>query len=240
MSESGQPIEFDENPPVPIEDYERTIEIASPGYSAMHTMLSACLKSRLMAKTDVNLLVVGAGGGAEIINFCRHNPLWKMVGVDPSKKMLDLAQRKVKDFGFSNQVSWVNGYVSDLPISPEYDAATSILVMQFLPNDGKKSNFLKEIFRRIRPLGSFVLVDVIRDREDVKFEEMIQFVRSYRDIMGVPENVHIKAMEAFSKGVYPLSEEGELELLRNTGFVNIIRFYTGMWINGWIATVPEK
>jgi len=54
--------------------------------------------------------------------------------------------------------------------------------------------------------------------------------------MGMPLEKHLETMAAFHQGVYPVSESRTLNLLQQAGFSKILRFYTGLWVGGWIAT----
>ena len=47
----------------------------------------------------VEILIVGAGTGAEILELGKTNPGWRFVGVDPAKAMLDLAKEKIETVG---------------------------------------------------------------------------------------------------------------------------------------------
>jgi tRNA (cmo5U34)-methyltransferase len=61
-----------------------------PGYDDMLRMAGLLAAER--APADASILVVGAGGGAEIATFARLQPQWRFVGVDPAQPMLDLAR----------------------------------------------------------------------------------------------------------------------------------------------------
>jgi len=43
-------------------------------------------------------------------------------------------------------------------------------------------------------------------------------------------------LETVNKGVYPISEPRVFKLLQQAGFENIMKFYTGLWVGGWVAT----
>lgn len=231
---SNQTINFDTNPPVAANEYNNLVEMAMPGYSAMHTMVKAILKCRL--PENAHLLIVGAGGGTEILRLSQGNPQWKILGVDPSSNMLAIAQQKIEQNSLSQQVSLFNGYVQDLPLTPLFDAATSILVMHFLPDDGSKLTFLQNIAQRLNSSATLFVVDVFGNKDTPEMEERISFVAAYRQEMGMPYEKHLEMMKPFNNGVHPVSEAREEELLQQAGFGNIMRFYTGLWVSGWIAT----
>lgn len=228
-------IDFDSNAPIRGNEYDETIKKALPGYEAMHTMVSACLKSRSNSYGVSNVLVIGAGTGFELIHFALKNPEWEILGVDPSANMLAIAQQKIESEQLSSRVKLFTGYTQDLPATPIYNIATAILVMHFLADDGSKLAFLENIAQRLQPSASFVLVDAFGEKGSFESEQTIAFVQSYWQETGLPSQKAEELLHAFAS-VYPVSEMRVIELLQQAGFRNIIRFYTGLWIGGWIAT----
>jgi hypothetical protein len=94
---AAQPTECDVKPPLPVAEYEHTVKSVNMGYEFILTLTYAFL--RALRKPDLDLLVVGAGGGAEIERFLPDNPGWRVCGVDPSQEMLDLAAVKAERLG---------------------------------------------------------------------------------------------------------------------------------------------
>ncbi len=68
----------------------------------MHQMVLACLRAKLPG--EANLLDVGAGTGMELISFAKGNSGWQVLGIDPSENMLAIAQNKIQQHGFFEQV----------------------------------------------------------------------------------------------------------------------------------------
>jgi tRNA (cmo5U34)-methyltransferase len=93
-----------------------------PFYETIHTAINAILRAVLGAESE--LLIVGAGTGAEILELGKTNPGWRFLGVDSAKPMLDLAKEKIDAAGLTNRVSLINGFLRDFPIGKLYDGAT--------------------------------------------------------------------------------------------------------------------
>lgn len=231
---SQQTIDFDANPPIATNDYDSMARIALPGYEAMHAMALACLRSHLPA--TANLLVVGAGTGMELVRFGKANLQWQMLGVDPSANMLAIAQEKIEQQGLSERIKLFQGYTQDLPTTPLYDAATCILVMHFVPDDGGKLALLQSIAQRLHPEAVLILVDVFGEKGSPELNPMISILKAFWEEMGMPQEKRMELLETFNKAVYSIPETRVLELLQQAGFGNAIRFYTGLWIGGWIVT----
>ncbi|BAY43634.1 hypothetical protein SAMD00079811_12140 [Scytonema sp. HK-05] len=231
---SEKTIDFDANPPVGTNEYDNMAQMALPGYEAMHTMALSCLKAHL--SETCNLLIVGAGTGMELVKFGQDNSQWQILGVDPSANMLSIAQEKIQQHGLAERVKLFQGYTHDLPVTPLYHAATCILVMHFLPDDGSKLALLESIAQRLKPSAAFILVDVFGEKGTRELEQMIFILKVFWEEMGMKPERMAQLLETFNKGVYPIPEARELELLQQAGFGNIIRFYTGFWVGGWVAT----
>lgn len=226
-------VDFDKNAPIAGDEYDSIIPQVIPGYEALHQMVLACLGAKLYL--EANLLVVGAGTGMELVKFAKSNSRWKILGVDPAENMLAVAKNKIQQHGLSEQVELFQGYVNDLPQTSVYNAATSILVMHFIPDDGGKLAFLKSIAQRMKSSGTFILVDVFGEKGTNDFEEMIVLVKEFWKGKGVSEAKEAEILETMENGVYPISENRILELLKEAGFDKVIRFYTGLWVGGWMC-----
>jgi tRNA (cmo5U34)-methyltransferase len=228
-----QAINFDANPPLTSSEYDEMARMALPGYEAMHTMVLSILKYHF--PDTANFLIVGVGTGMELV-YAQSNSQWQMLGVDPSEKMLGVAQTKIEQYQLSGRVKLVQSYTHDLPSAPLYDAATSILVMHFIPDDGGKLAFLQSIAQRLKPSATFVLVDVFGDKDSPEFERIAAYIQMYWQEMGLSAQKRQEIFAALDKGVYTISEARVFELLQQAGFTNIMRFYTGLWVGGWVAS----
>ncbi|AFZ55852.1 class I SAM-dependent methyltransferase [Anabaena cylindrica FACHB-243] len=229
-----QTINFDSNPPVATNEYDTMIQMALPGYEVMHNMTLSVLRASLPEKA--NLLIVGAGSGMELVKFGKSNSQWQMLGVDPSSNMLSIAQNKIEEYGLSAQIKLFAGYTHDLDPNSFYDAATCILVMHFLPDDGSKLALLQNISQRLKSSGTFILVDIFGEKGTQEFERMIAIIKVYWEQMGITPTKITEGLETIKKGVFPIPEIRVVELLQQAGFCNILRFYTGLWVGGWVAT----
>lgn len=72
---------------------------------------------------------------------------------------------------FYERVQLYRGYVDSLPEAKIYDAATLLLVMHFIPDDGSKLLLLQNIAKRLRSGATFVLADLHGDRAHHNFKK---------------------------------------------------------------------
>ena len=226
--------DFDRKKAVTADDYDETIQQLIPGYDTIFSMALALLKQQL--SDAANLLIVGAGSGTELSLFGRSSLRWQMTGVDPSAKMLRLAESKIEALGLGDRATLINGYVNDLPLTPSFDAATSILVMHFLPDDGSKLAFLQAIESRLKQGAILLLVDCCGDRNSEEFVQITSAWNAYGMRAGIRAE---KMAEIFSRTTQHLPcvpEQRVIELLNQAGFSQTMQFYKAFMFTGWITT----
>ncbi|HEU0264786.1 MAG TPA: class I SAM-dependent methyltransferase [Geobacterales bacterium] len=233
---SGEPLNgnFDEKPPVQVSEYDTSIRLFCAAYEEIFKLSHCCLSARLSDSAKV--LVVGAGSGMEISAFAPLSPGWSFCGVDPSADMLALARKKIAEKQLTNDVQLIKGYLHDLKDEQTFDAATCILVMHFLPDDGAKLALLKNIYQRLKPGALLVLVDGVGEPGSPAFEEITSAWKRYPIMNGVPAEMVEKAFaEVIMQMVRFVPEPRILELLQQAGFTGVSRFYTGFLYGGWTA-----
>lgn len=227
--------DFDRSPPVHTAQYDRSIRLFTAGYESMFLMSYAFLHS--MIPEDAELLVVGAGTGMEICTFGKLNPRWKFMGVDPSAEMLSIARRKTDEANISDRVKLFNGYTHDLAETETYDAATCVLVMHFLPDDGAKLQLLKSIAAHLKSGAPLVLVDGFGAPGSDQFRQTVTAWKLYVKAQGVdPQMVEDGFNGQILKRLQFVPEERIKSLLKVAGFENPSRFFTGFLYGGWVAT----
>jgi len=118
-------------------EYDDTAPKIIPAYNSIYVLTQHLLRDRL--HKEAKILVAGAGTGKEIIDCSLDNPHWCFAGFDPAEAMLSFAIKKVAAASLEDKISLIHGLIDNV-IEKDFDAATSILVMHFLPDDGTKFN----------------------------------------------------------------------------------------------------
>jgi tRNA (cmo5U34)-methyltransferase len=200
-----------------------------PGYSSLHRMVSLLLTER--TPQDGRVLVLGAGGGQELKALAEAHPEWSFDGVDPSSDMLRLAVDVAGPH--AQRMRFHHGFIDDAPDGP-FDAATSILIFHFIPQD-QRLETLKQVRRRLRAGSPFVLVHLsfpqTEPERSIWIDRHVAFGRSN----GLePVDVE-RARKAISSGLTILSPEEDVAMLDAAGFSNAGLFYAGLSIKGWVA-----
>lgn len=220
------------------ERYEALALRLIPAYEQLFQMAVALLERA--APERARVLVVGAGTGVEMAAFGAAKPLWDILGVDPSPQMIELARRKLDALRLASpRLALHEGFVSDLPGEPAFDAATLYNVLHFLPDDGAKAALLRDIASRLRPGGSLILFDLHGDPASDEFDRLDEAWAAYMSVRGMPEADRAVFRRRLAEGIHYVPEERILQLLLDAGFAPPVRFFRAFLYGGWIAERRE-
>lgn len=213
--------------------YDDIIRKVVPGYDVLHQMVAVELDQCVTEQADV--LVAGCGTGAEIEVLAPSRPGWRFTGFDPSAEMLQAAAERMARLGVGDRVSLVKGGVEALPEDVAFDAATLILVMHFLPDDGAKQALLDGIGRRLRPGAPLVLVDLHGRAGERAFHRGMALWRQWQIAQGIPVEEVDKGFRRIIVDIHFVPETRMADLLAKAGFRGIERFWGALLFGGWVA-----
>lgn len=225
---------YDDDAPFEVARY-REMQKALPGAGALYRLTRAYLETSL--PEGAHVFVVGAGGGREIENIAASDRQFLITGVDPSKDMLNIARWFADASGRPESVTLVEGVASDVEApSAGFDAATSLLVMHFLPDDqsaGGKLSYLRTIRERVRTGGLLIHADVsVEEEVGVKAFEAA-FLQHAR-LAGLGPEDASRGPDII--GAMPIVSAARTEtLLSEAGFSNPTLFFQALWYRAWVA-----
>jgi len=205
--------------------YNQFVETWIPNY---HYFLDRLPK--LLSETkQKDLLVVGCGTGNEIERFIQAPEQWKITGADPSPEMIKQANEKLQTH---DSVTLIEGLVTDLDIAKKYGAATLLLVLHFLDDNGNKLNLLKDIAERLVSGATFIMLDITGDKSQIK-----QNLKILRLLLpdGLDEAQISNRLNRIESELFPVSEERLSELCTEAGFEPPLRFFQSSVYMGWLT-----
>lgn len=203
----------------------------APGHAGLLQMIGVLLDERV--PRDGVVLIVGAGGGLEARYLASVSQSWHFVGVDPSPVMLDLA-RATAGATAGGRLHLIEGTVTDAPSGP-YDAATCLLVLGLIADDGSKLATLEAVRGRLKPGAPFILVDQCIDRSAPDAETRLDRYAAYARRSGVAADVAAHARDQVAKLDSMVPASRNERLLHDAGFADVEVFYVGMAWRGWVA-----
>src|SRR5699024_3559284 len=120
---------------------------------------------------------------------------------DPSPEMIRQAREKLQS---NHNITLIEGLVTGLDIKKKYGAATLLLVLHFLEDDGHKLSLLKDIAERLNPGATFVMLDISGDKNQIR-----QNLKVLRLLLpdGLDEAQISKRLSRIENELFAVSEE---------------------------------
>ncbi len=110
--------------------------------------------------TDSKVLDVGTGPGLLAIEFAKRIPEVRVIGLDLSDVVLELARDNVQKSGASLRVSFEKGDAENMPLEDDtFDLVISSNTLHLIKNPIRMFN---EIQRVLKPKGKFLISDFRR------------------------------------------------------------------------------
>ena len=167
----------------------------------------------------------------ELKAFAETYPQWRLLGVDPSAPMLELA---VQTLGpLAPGVELLEGYIDAAP-AIEFDGAACLLTMHFLSIE-QRLHTLRQLRCRLKPGAPLVMAHhSVPDASDEKRRWLQRHV-AFMTSNGMPVANPIATVEAMTSRLPTLSPEAEVDLLEQAGFERPELFYAAFTFKGWVA-----
>jgi ubiquinone/menaquinone biosynthesis C-methylase UbiE len=156
-------------------------------FSASSAITDAALTQRFVTAlgeaAQGSVLDVACGPG--ILSAAIAKTAREVVAFDLTPEMLKKAEQRCASAGLAN-VSFREGNAAELPFADDrFDAAVTRLSVHHFDRPGR---VMSEIFRVIRPGGSFVMADVIASEEpaDAELQNAIEILRDPSHVRMLP------------------------------------------------------
>ncbi|MEM9261227.1 MAG: class I SAM-dependent methyltransferase [Bacteroidota bacterium] len=209
-------------------NYDDFVQTYIPFYQHLQHNLPKLISSQA-PKGDAPILVAGCGTGSELLSLASTYPDWLLEGIDPSPEMVVQAREKLRSY---RNVRLMEGYVNDLPAQARYRAATLMLVLHFLPDDGAKSQLLKSLAERMLPGAPLIILDIFGSVAELAAN--LQVLRTLMPPTADPEAVENR-LHTLPERIQHIPEERLYELLLCSGFSTPHRYFQAAIYGGWIT-----
>jgi tRNA (cmo5U34)-methyltransferase len=215
-----------------LDEYAARAEQFIPGRGAIFSIVEAAFLE-LLTDGPARILVVGAGGGEEILRLGAENPSWSFVGVDTYEPMVALARRRLAGTSVGSR-STVHAMAVEQLDEGGFAAATCILTAHFVPDDGSKLAFFKSIHARLKPGAPLAIVDGVGVPGQPQTELLRRIWKRHAIRNGADEEMAEKNAQNLGR-VPVVSVEREEQLLASAGFNDLTQIFRGLAIQGWLA-----
>jgi tRNA (cmo5U34)-methyltransferase len=199
---------------------------------ALHLLISAVFAD---LPADARILCVGAGTGQELLYLAQKFPRWQFAVVEPSEPMLEVCRRKADERGITSRCVFHCGYLDSLPPSAAFDAATSLLVSQFILAPEARTGFFRGIAERLRPGGYLASADLASDTSSAAYQSLLDvWIRLMRETGSAPEQLErLRVTYGRDVAVLPVEQIGSI--IASAGFETPVLFLQTGLIHAWYA-----
>ena len=165
------------------------------------------------------ILDIATGTGDLAINLAETNAT-KIIGLDISSGMLDIGKQKIKKKALDSKIEMVLGDSENMPF--EDNAFDAITVAFGVRNFETLENGLKEIYRVLKPNGTFVILETSIPTKTPYRQGYKFYTKNILPLIGKAFSKDRSAYKYLSESasVFPYGETLN-NILRKIGFINV-------------------
>ena len=212
--------------------YDKQFSKLAPMKEALHLCMQMVLSDLPL---EANILCVGVGTGDELIALAKAFPKWKFTAVEPASEMLNVFRQKAVELGISERCTFHEGYLDSLPKSELFDAATSILVSQFIIQPEQRSEFFQDIAKRLNADGYIINADLAGDMSKPSSIELFDVWLRMLEYSGMSEEQVGQYKASFGKNVSVLPLPDVEGIIVAGGFDAPVLFCQTLFIHAWYS-----
>lgn len=213
------------------EVFDTHVRRSVPLYEQGHEL--CCRLSDFFVRTDSTCYEIGTSTGELLHKLAKHNehkPTVHWIGVDPEEAMVAKATEKLRDF--SNVE--IRAEDATLMHLEPCDLVVAYYTVQFMPPKVRQ-DFINKVYQALNWGGGFLLFEKVR-APDARFQDMMASIyMDFKTDQGYTSD-EIMAKARSLKGILePFSTQGNLDLLKRAGFVDITVVMKYVCFEGFLA-----
>jgi tRNA (cmo5U34)-methyltransferase len=219
------------------EIYDTNILKFIPGYQLFQSLVLDIISASGIQAPKI--LVIGAGTGTESLNLAKKFPLAEIYALDPSSDMLNKLSEKITQEQITN-IHLKHSYLADLQ-EYDFDFVLSCLVMHFIldelsdkTNDQElcKKSFLKQVYDRMKPNASLILVDKCVD--EIDHDQIFSYWKTFQINNGKTTQEADDNLALINSELPIVSSARIKDLASQLGFTKIIKFFKALHVEGLV------
>lgn len=215
------------------DDVTALFDQSAPNYDAQWHKLAAIRDTlHLLMKNIVaalperaSVLCVGAGTGAEMINLAESFPLWTFTAVEPSQEMVSVCRQHLENRNLTDRCTIHNGFLDSFSHAGDFDAATSLLVSQFIIDHAERTQFFADIASRLKPGGLLVSADLCTDLHSPGGQSLTDLWLTILQNSGVDADRAREMREDYNRDLSIRPADEVAELIASAGYAAPVCFF---------------
>ena len=229
QNQISAPVAFDKER---ASSYDQKFAAMAPMRDALQLLTRAILSE---LPPNARILCVGAGTGTEIIDLAQAFPHWQFTAVEPAAPMLNICRQRVEENGLTSRCTFHEGYLDSLPSTEPFDAATSLLVSQFIMQQEGRREFFRQIAARLRSGGILVSADLTSDMSTKAYQSLLEIWLRLLRSCDIPAGEIENMRASFGRSVAILPPQEVESILAASGFDAPVLFLQTLLIHAWFA-----
>ncbi len=213
-------------------NYDERWARTAPIRNALHFLLEVVFAP---LPAEARVLCIGAGTGEEILHLAQCRPGWTFTAVEPSGAMLHVLRDKAIRAGIEQRCQFHEGYLETLPEQAPFDAATSLLVSQFILERDVRIGFFRDIAALLGPGALLATSDLAADVTTPAYAALLETWLNMMTLAGTPAAGLEQMRAAYDRDVAILPPEQVASIIEAGGFACPVPFYQAGLIHAWYA-----
>jgi len=212
-----------------VDHFEEHVSKSVPLYHEGHKLIENL--SDYFVKDDSICYELGSSTGTLLYKVAKRHIFRKswFIGIEIEKDMVDKSNRLYN----ASNLLFVNDDIKTMEFEKS-DMIISYYTMQFIHPKHRQELFDK-IYHSLNWGGAFLLYEKVR-ANDARFQDILtNLYTEYKLEMGYSEKEIISKTKSLKGVLEPFSTEGNLDLLKRAGFVDIITIQKYMNFEGFLA-----
>jgi tRNA (cmo5U34)-methyltransferase len=213
--------------------FDEHVSKSVPLYEVGHQLV--CNLSDFFLKHDSICYEIGCSTGELTLKLAKHNvskPVARFIGIDLEEDMVKVARQKKESANLANVEFMVDDVLQADFQRP--DIIVAYYTVQFI-RPSERQRLIDKVFASLNWGGAFILFEKVR-ANDARFQDITtSLYNDFKLSQGyTPEEIFMKARSL--KGVLePFSTQGNLDMLKRAGFVDIISVMKYVCFEGFLA-----
>ncbi|MFK5879844.1 MAG: class I SAM-dependent methyltransferase [Flavobacteriaceae bacterium] len=219
------------------EFYRNTAKKVVLGQDAIYSTIGTALRLELPERSE--LLIIGGGGGKELSSFHQYSKNWTFTILDPSEKMLKLAEYWSELEQLQERTKFLHGYLRDFEIDKStFNAITSVAVFHYLDLQ-ERLDILRNVKRLLKPNGVFIWNVGVKPKTEPEFQYLKKMFLQFPKQNGFEKEMLDKISSTLDNEYKMITKEEEFELIKKAGFTEPIEINSSLFFKTYIVKIKN-
>ncbi|WP_107839125.1 class I SAM-dependent methyltransferase [Metasolibacillus meyeri] len=213
-----------------VKTYDQQISKKIAGYNLLYDLTSHLLSIHI--PPIQRMLIIGAGGGQELISFSSVLPNCHFTALDFSEPMLARAKERTQQL--NTPIDFVLANWMDYEVTAQFDAASCLLVLNFIEGIEEKARFINKIYHSLKPGAVLFIATMMKDSEQCMKRQLAAW-KNYMQQQEISSEHATKFAETYQDAYQLLQEDELISLLTACGFTSVSHYFQSFLLAGYIC-----